>query len=506
MQVRTDDTVDARYRIEQEVTIPGFSLDAAPVRLYSAIDEQLERPVTLQFLSASEARDPFRLQEFVRNGQMAAGLHHPNIASVYDAGEWNGWPYWVMARLGDSSAEALYAADGTAPNVALALSTTRQAAEALHAVRQAGMHDWTFSPQALRVSPSGDICLYPIMGLDRLHGTDANFTSSATEDDPRALSGLLRLMLVGTSDPRLAGTRMFALPTHVVALLDRMYLEDSTDKLTSAGEVAAAIAELESGAVQPTQAYDSSQAAQPAPGSPVVMPYYGPGESAPAARVAVAAANLPASTPEAPTLAAPVAPHQDTRSTAGMHARPYVPVVQSTEPEARRRPGILPVLPLLGLLLLAGVVAVLWPKTNTANGSVAGAGATVTPVSQLAVMPDLRGKTLEEANGAVRQVGLLLGQTEAVRDPNFAANTVARQVPDPGTPLQPGNAVTVTLSLGPEPTPVPQQPAAVQLNPPQQEPAAQPEPQDKKDKDDDKEKEKDDDKDEKKKKDGKKDD
>ncbi len=481
------------------------------MRLYNAIDEQLERPVTLQFLSASEARDPFRLQEFVRNGQLAAALHHPNIAGVYDAGEWNGWPYWVMARLDDSSADALYAGDGTAPNVAVALSATRQAAEALHAVRQAGMHDWTFSPQALRVSPSGDTCLYPVVGLDRLQGADSNVTSSTPEDDPRALSGLLRLMLVGTSDPNAAGERVAALPAHVTALLDRMYLDGAPNRPTNAGEVAAAIADLESSAVQPTQAYDSSQAAQPALGSPVLMPYYGPGESAPAASVAVAAAALPASTPEAPTLASPVAPHQGTQATAGMQARPYVPVVQPTEPESKRRPGILPVLPLLGLLLLAGAIAVLWPKTNTANGPVGGAGAAgatgaAISAAQPAVVPDLRGKTLEEANGVIAQAGLSLAQTERVRDPNFAANTIARQVPDPGTPLQPGNAVTVTLSLGPEPTPAPPEPAA-QPNAPQQEPAAQPESQDKKkDKDDAKEEEKNEDKDEKKKKDGKKDD
>ncbi|HEX8598079.1 MAG TPA: PASTA domain-containing protein [Chloroflexia bacterium] len=496
MQVRSDDIVDGRYRIEQEVTIAGFSGGAAPVRLYNAIDEQLERPVTLQFLSASEARDPFRLQAFVRNGQMAAALHHPNIAGVYDAGEWNGWPYWVMARVGDSSVEALYAGDGVTPNVALALSATRQAAEALHAVRRAGMSDWTFSPQALRVTPAGDTCLYPIMGLERLQGADPEATSSTSEDDPRALSGLLRAMLVGTYDPNASEKRIFALPAHVVALLDRMR-PDAPNKLTSAGEVAAAIAELESSAVQPTQAHGLSQVPQPAPDSPVPMPYYGPGESAPAARVVVAAATLPASTPEAPTLAAPVAPHQETRATAGMQARPYVPVVQPTEPGDRRRLGLLPVLPLLALLLLAGVIAVLWPKTNTANGSVAGAGAAATSAAQPAVVPDLRGKTLEEANGAIGLAGLHLGQAEPVRDPNFAANTVARQVPDPGTPLQPGNVVTVTLSLGPEATLVPQQPA---VQP--QEPAAQPEPQDKKKDKDDKEKEKN----EEKKKDGKKDD
>jgi serine/threonine-protein kinase len=472
------------------------------VCLYHAVDEQLERPVTLQFLSASEARDPFRLQEFVGKGQLAAALHHPNIAGVYDAGEWNGWPYWVMARLGDSSAEALYAGDGGTPNVALALSATRQAAEALHAVRQAGMSDWTFSHQALRISPSGDTCLYPIMGLEQLRGAGANFTSSTPENDPHALSGLLRLMLVGTADPRVAGTRMFALPAHVVALLDRTYLDDAPDKLTSAGEVAAAITELESSAVQPTQAHDPSQAPQPVGDRPIAMPYYGPADLAPAAPDILAAATLPPASPEALTLVAPVAPPQGTRSTTAMQARPYVPVVQSTEPETRRRPGPLAVLPLLALLLLAGAIAVLWPKTNTATGSVAGAGAAVTPAAQPqpAVVPDLRGKTLEEANGAIGLAGLQLGQTEPVRDPNFAANTVAWQVPDPGTPLQPGNVVTVTLSLGPEPTPVPQQPA---VQPP--EPAAQPEPQDKrKDKDADKQKEKD--KDEEKKKDGKKDD
>jgi beta-lactam-binding protein with PASTA domain len=116
----------------------------------------------------------------------------------------------------------------------------------------------------------------------------------------------------------------------------------------------------------------------------------------------------------------------------------------------------------------------------------------MTPLAQTqrAVVPDVRGKTLEDANAAIGLVGLHLGQTEPVRDPNFAANTVARQVPDPGTPLEPGNVVSITLNLGPEPTPVPQTPA-VQPTPQPQEPAAQPEPPDKKkekDKDNDKKK------------------
>jgi serine/threonine-protein kinase len=155
-------------------------------------------------------------------------------------------------------------------------------------------------------------------------------------------------------------------------------------------------------------------------------------------------------------------------------------------------------LPLLALLLLAGAVAVLWPKTNTASGSVAANNAASTPnaQSQLVAVPDLRGKTLEEANGAIGLAGLHLGTTEPVRDPNVAPGAVARQVPDPGTPLQPGSVVTITLSLGPEVATSPPQPAAqepaVRPNPQPQPPEPKKEPPGKKEKKDkDKEKDKD---------------
>lgn len=496
MQIHNGDLVDGRYRIEEDVYIAGFSPGEAPVRLCNATDEQLERPVTLQFLSASEARDPTRLQRFVRNGQLASALHHPHVAGVYDAGEWNGWPYWVMSRYAGPAVESLYGEEDAPPNVAPALAATRKAAEALQAVRDAGMRDWTFSHQALRVSSSSDICLYPIMGLEKLPGDNVHFSSSAPKDDPLALSDLLRLLLVGTQDPR-AGTRMLALPAHVLALLHRMRMDGDVapGRLAGAGEVAAAISELEASALEPTQAYAPSHAASEAP---LAMPYYGPSDSSTAAPAALVAAPVPASASDAPTLAAPVPPPQATRATAPMQARPYVPVAQAPPPR-RKRPGLLPVLPLLALLLLAGAVALLWPKTNTASGSLASNGTAAAPTAQAqpAVVPNVRGKTLEEANGEIGLAGLRMGQTGPVRDPNFAANTVARQVPDPGTPLQPGGVVTITLSLGPEPTLVPQP----------QEPAAQPgPPEEKKDKDDDKEEEKDDKKKDDKKKDDKKDD
>lgn len=510
MQIRNGELIEGRYRVEHEAIVAGFAQGAAPVRLYNAIDEQLERPVTLQFLSADNARDPQQLQRFVRHGQLAAALHHPTVAGVYDAGEWNGWPYWVMARLGDTTLDRLYNHQSQAPGIGLSLHITRCVAEALQAVRDVGMTSWTFSHQAVRVSGSGDPCLYPIEGLEGVAGPDGEYTSSRPEDDPHALSGMLRLMLLGSPDPRATGTPTPSLPAHVLALLDRIYLNAAPDKLTSAGAVAAAIAEIEASAVQPTEAYDPARPPQ-AEAMALVMPYYGPPDDAPLSYSAPAPAHaaagvgavVPSRGPDAPTLAAPVPVAQETRATAPVLVQPYVPPAQTQPHTSSSRPRLLSVLPLLALLLLAGVAA-LWPRLQTASGSAPNSQPAATAdLVQLITVPDVRGKSLEEANSVIGFAGLSLRQAEPAFDGTFSADTVAQQVPGPTTPLPPGSPVTITLSLGPEPTPVPVQPTqppAAEPNPQPPAPAAQPRPpenepqpepprkQEKKDKEQDKEK------------------
>ncbi|MEP6962797.1 MAG: hypothetical protein ABI995_12015 [Acidobacteriota bacterium] len=54
--------------------------------IYRALDTRMNRAVTIRVLSKSDAG---------RIGQAASALNHSSILKVYEAGEWEGWPYLV---------------------------------------------------------------------------------------------------------------------------------------------------------------------------------------------------------------------------------------------------------------------------------------------------------------------------------------------------------------------------------------------------------------------------
>ena len=64
--------------------------------VYLARDDELERPVAIKVLAGHLADDPVFRSRFVREARLAAGLSHPNIVQIYDAGEDDGSPYIVM--------------------------------------------------------------------------------------------------------------------------------------------------------------------------------------------------------------------------------------------------------------------------------------------------------------------------------------------------------------------------------------------------------------------------
>ncbi|HYP40828.1 MAG TPA: hypothetical protein VEX13_10755, partial [Chloroflexia bacterium] len=191
-----------------------------PVELYHALDRQLQRLVTVQVLSAESAGDAEMVRRFRAHQQAAGNLHHPSICEVYDAGEWEGRPYSVMEKDSALLASSLYREDGEPPNTVAALRVARQAAEALQHCRDSGLADWAFSYRAVRLDNACNARLLLIEGLDQAHGNDRYYTSTSVEDDARALSGLLRVMLVGNPDPRAAGLVMLSLPQPISGLLD----------------------------------------------------------------------------------------------------------------------------------------------------------------------------------------------------------------------------------------------------------------------------------------------
>lgn len=64
--------------------------------VFKAQDVFLGRFIALKILAEKLAKDPEMLSRFEREGAAASALHHPNICTVYDSGNWQGRPYLAM--------------------------------------------------------------------------------------------------------------------------------------------------------------------------------------------------------------------------------------------------------------------------------------------------------------------------------------------------------------------------------------------------------------------------
>lgn len=84
-----NETLLNRYRIEAEIGKGGMGI------VYQAHDVLLDRVVAIKFLSSSEIEETGK-ERLLQEARTVAKLNHPNIVSVFDAGESNGVPFLVM--------------------------------------------------------------------------------------------------------------------------------------------------------------------------------------------------------------------------------------------------------------------------------------------------------------------------------------------------------------------------------------------------------------------------
>ena len=79
-----------RYRVERVLG------EGAMAKVLLAHDAELGREVAVKLLDEGLATDPSFRARFAREARLAAGLSHPNIVTVFDAGEADGRPFIVM--------------------------------------------------------------------------------------------------------------------------------------------------------------------------------------------------------------------------------------------------------------------------------------------------------------------------------------------------------------------------------------------------------------------------
>jgi serine/threonine protein kinase len=124
--------------------------------VYKAWDQQLHRYVALKIPrldhvpgDRTEAR-----QRFLREARLAAGIRHPNVCPVYDAGEANGLPYVVMALIEGSSLSAVLKQQALA--VPQAVQLTRKIAAALEVIHGHGIIHRDLKPGNVLLDPAGE--------------------------------------------------------------------------------------------------------------------------------------------------------------------------------------------------------------------------------------------------------------------------------------------------------------------------------------------------------------
>jgi len=449
-----------KYLTEVNSTRLGIS------ELWDAQDQQLERPVTIQMLAEKESADPVVCDTFLAHQRIASSIQDGALFAVYDAGIWNDRAFSVMQRFSGVPAGDLYDPNHP-PDVPLALAVARQVGEGLERCRQAGLADWVFSPEAVFVNPEGDAHLALIEGLAAPSG----------EGDAAALGKLLRLMLAG--DPGAADDRLRAalVPEGVMGLLGRLQTEQD-NSIRSAGEATAAIAALEAASMQATQAYEAGAAGQDGQGA-LAENYAAVGAFDPSEAPTLVAPVLPAAGQPEPAMVrvpsgpevSPQPPAQVTRSLG-----PYAPPLSSghdTTVVRERRPAawLVPLAALLLLLALGFVWLRLLSPASNVEGQVVHPSYTPTAAPSAPAMvavPNLIGKSLDEATGMAQASKLSLAQGVSDYNANYSAGRIASQQPAPGVQVQAGSAITVSLSLGQAPT------QKIVSNPPPPPPAPQP--------------------------------
>ncbi len=453
--------LDGRYELERKVGEGGMA------RIYLGRDLRLNRRVAIKIPHLHFLGQPDFLERFRHEAQAAAMLSHPNIVDVYDVGKDGDTHYIVMEYVEGTDLKTLIT--GEAPlAIERAVGLAEQIARGLHAAHRAGMVHRDVKPQNVIVTPDGQARITDF-GVAKSH-----LSTAMTETG----------VSFGTVDylsPEQAQGRQ-ATPRSDVYALGVVLYEMLTGKLPFDGASAVAVAMKHVAEPPPsprrlnpnippgletlvlrTLAKDQAQRPQSAQEFAQLLANYGQlAKQETAINQAVAARGQPPSSPPPPPRSS------GTGGTGGTTGRMPIPPPRSTPARAPRQDGLGCGVFLVGMVVLAGVLALVFligtgalgqlfagGGNNSGNGSrpenptatVELRAPTNTPEVQVAV-PNLVGLTADVAATTLQQSQCLPVRRE-VNDPTAAIGQVVSQEIAPGTLVAPNQPVTYTVSLGP---------------------------------------------------------
>ncbi|MHB0980065.1 MAG: Stk1 family PASTA domain-containing Ser/Thr kinase [Thermoleophilia bacterium] len=441
---------DDRYEIIRKLGAGGMA------EVYLAHDRHLGRDVALKVLQTRFAGDEQFVERFRREASSAAGLNHPNIVQIYDRGQAEGTYYIAMEFLEGRSLKDVIVrfAPLRADHI---ISITTQILEALRFAHRKDVVHRDIKPQNMIVDDEGRVKVTDF-GIAR-----AGSASSMTEtgsilgtahylSPEQAQGGYAE----AASDLYALGVVMYEMATgqlpftgdNPVTIAMRHVNEAPTPPRALAPDVPENIERiiLRALAKRPEQRYLTAAAFlediyRAQRGESVALPppflplddAFGPSSEEHTRVMGPAVAD------QTRSYRAPADPTQ-VRPPAGRRgeAPPQEPLPH--EPPARR--SVWPwVMVIAFLILLAGSIYVL--------------ATTFTGADDTVLVPSLAGRTTDDAEKALKDLGLKMEIRGKEQTDAYEPGLVAKQDPEQGGKLRPGETVGVWLAVGMEQVQVP---------------------------------------------------
>ena len=474
--------VSGRYRLGELLGTGGSA------SVFAAVDVRDDSALALKILHPHLSNDPAARGALLREARAAAGLRHPNIVAVLDAGEDPGGTAWIALELapGVSLAEhvELHGVLGSLQTVALAAGVLR----GLEAAHAAGLMHRDVSPANIMLSPGADALLTaddvrlldfgladaagraalaprapdsaasaPGGALGSVNYVSPEQASGASVDergDIYQLGAVLYFALTGrppfprdtaaetveahlSAPPPVPSVVQPRIPRAVDRLVVKAMLKAPGDRFPSAAAMLLAVDALTLGAAQPHA--HAQGTAQPHPLEPRTL-------LLPAARTSNSE-RRPRLPQSAPRPAAPVAapapappPAADDSSWLWKSGIALVVVVAivawivssasgGPTPQAATEPS-------------ASVV-----QTPAASASAPAQAPVPPPAPVAATVPSVAGGSITDARLAIEAAGLVAGE---ISDENSAsaAGTVLRSSPEEGSSQSPGSVVSLVVASG----------------------------------------------------------
>ncbi|MDQ3982396.1 MAG: protein kinase, partial [Actinomycetota bacterium] len=425
-----------RYRLEETIAAGGMGT------VFAATDERLHRRVAVKVLKEHLATDPKFVERFGREARAAAALSHPNVATVFDFGEDDGTPFIVMEMApGRDLARVLREEGPLAPERARGIAA--QICAALGHAHAAGLVHRDVKPANVIVD-DGDRVKVTDFGIARATG-DSTLTAagsvlgSAHYISPEQASGA---SVTPATDVYSAGIVLYEMLT-------------KTLPFTADSALAVALRHVSDEVPAPSLVN---------PDVPASLDEIVARATAkdPAARWATAGAMAAALGRDRDDTPAPIGAQ---RRATGPEATQVIGPEGTTAatsvwpiPGERYDPRRLGIAVLAGAGLLAFLAAAVWvwlltkpdePDPTTARREPRREVVATEPAgstSHAYELEDFTGQSFKDAEKALEEHGLTAVPVEEPSEE--PKDEVLRSEPPPGTPMTPGETVTLIVSTG----------------------------------------------------------